>query len=593
MSADDRYRGEDTVLRRGISRRRFLTSGLTIGAAATVGATVPGMSPAFASERRATRTRSSIGTSLTVLTDAVATGFDVDGEDTTQDMAEAHFNTFEGLVDYPTTLVNGCYEPNFAAQPHEFEPRLAESWTHNELTWTFKLRKGVKSALGNEFTADDVIYTFARAKSISGAAENSWFLAYVGGILPFITKPASPSDVYAALASEVRKIDDYTVRFHLFENSNFFFPALACYNLWIFDSKPMKKNATASDPWAHTWSNSNPVGFGPYKLSTFESGTELVYDANPYYYRGAPEFSTVTVKAIPEDANRIAAIEAGEADIVEYLAPTELKSLSADSSVSVIGNYTCQINVLFMNYSVAPWSTTNNKLLRQAVAYAIPYDEIISADYAGFGRRLYSLVPETFNGYYPDYRYQTDLDKARSLLAEAGFPNGHGLAEYSSGLQLYYVTERSALLEPIANRIQTNLAAIGMPITLQPIPQAEFTTRQLVKRDMPMAIDDDANPIIPDAGYVAQVFYQSPSAGGLVDSQNYDNAAFNTLTTESIHANGSRRLALLKQLQQMLMEDLPAIPLADRRPSLALRKPLSGWLLRNDMDVPSYWYMKS
>lgn len=575
-----------SLLRRQTTRRGAIAGGLWLGGAALVASCSP-----FSSSSSTPAGKQS----LIVLADAVANSFDRDGVGTTPGSQEANYSCAEPLLDYPATLSNGTYVPNFKITAQQFEPRLAQSWSSPDgINWTFKLRQGVKSAAGNEFTADDVVYTFARAKSVSGAAVNGWFVANVGGILPLAPILPNATAADKQLNGEVVKIDTYTVEFHLQSVSNFFPTVLTFWGLWIHDSKQMLAHATSDDPWSHNWNNTNIAGFGPYHITSWTAGQELVMAANPSYYRGLPQLKKITVRAIPESANRIAALRSGEADMVEYLAPSELKSLSGISNISVLGAYTNQVVDLFINYKNKPWGMPGNRELRQAVAYAIPYDDIVQQDFAGiYATRMYSLVPASFYGYKANMTYNTDLNKARSLMAQAGYANGQGLQQYSSSFQIFYASEHSALLEPLANRIRTNLAAIGMPVSLQPIPAAEFTTRQLVKKDMPMAITDFENAIIPDAGYTERVFYQSPSAGGLVNPQNYANPAFDALVTQSGTATGAARLQMLEQLQDILMLDLPAIPLVEKRAALPVRNPIADWYVRLDGDVPWYWYFKS
>jgi len=231
--------------------------------------------------------------------------------------------------------------------------------------------------------------------------------------------------------------------------------------------------------------------------------------------------------------------------------------------------------------------------LRQAVAYAIPYDDIVNLDYLGFGRRMYSPIPSSFAGYKEIKTYSTNLAKARSLLAEAGFPGGSGLAQYGSGLQMYFVSERSTLLEPIANQIRTNLAAIGINVTLQPLPQAEFATKQLQTHDLPMSIFDFSSPSVPDAGFVCSLLYQSQKSGGLVDPTNFANANFDKLSTQAKTATGAKRIALLHEMQDILMSELPTIPLVEALPIEAMAKPLQGWFVPTEATVPLYAYIKS
>lgn len=485
--------------------------------------------------------------------------------------------------------------PNFSADIDQFVPMLATSWTQNSpKQWTVKLRQGVKSQYGNELTSADVVYTFARAKSVSGSASNSWFLANVGGIIGFgPVLPKAPASA-KVLTNEVVAVDKYTVQFNLFEESGrLFMVALADTNLTIFDSVAMKKHATASDPWSHTWGNQNCAGFGPYEITTYKPGTQIIYQYRKDYYRPAPKYTKIFTSAVAEAGSRVAALKTGQAQIAEYLDPADLASLQGDSSVSLVGSYTNDIAFICLNYSYAPWNLPTNKLIRQAIAYAIPYDDIVNLDYLGFARRMYSQVPSTFDGYVANMTYQTNLDKAKALLSQAGFPGGAGLNKYSSGLQFYFVSERSSLLEPVANRIKTNLASIGINITLQPLPQSEFATRQLQTGNMPMSLFDFSSPSVPSASFLTKLLYQTPSSGGLVDPTHYSNKAFDTLSTQAQSASGAQFTSLATQMQNTLMTDLPTIPLVEVRPVLAMTKPLTGWYQVLDATVPEYYYVTS
>jgi peptide/nickel transport system substrate-binding protein len=575
------------IFRPAVGRRGFIAGGLAAGGLALAGCSSSASSSGSGG--------SATGLSLISLTDVIARGFDRDGPNTDPGFAEAAYNTFDGLVAYPQPLVNGAFVPNFSADIDQFVPLLATSWTQNSpKQWTVKLRQGVKSQYGNELTSADVVYTFARAKSVSGSASNSWFLANVGGIIgygPVLPKAPASAKV---LTNEVVAVDKYTVQFNLFEaTGRLFMVALADTNLTIFDSVEMKKNATASDPWSHTWGNQNCAGFGPYMITTYKPGTQIIYQARPDYYRPAPKYSKIITSAVAEAGSRVAALKTGQAQIAEYLDPADLASLQGDSSVSLVGSYTNDIAFICLNYSYPPWNLATNQLLRQAVAYAIPYDDIVTLDYLGFARRMYSQVPSTFDGYVPTMTYQTNLAKAKALLSQAGFPGGNGLAKYSSGLQFYFVAERSSLLEPVADRIKTNLASIGINITLQPLPQSEFATRQLQTGNMPMSLFDFSSPSVPTTSFLTKLLYQTPTSGGLVDPTHYSNKAFDALSTQAQTASGTQLASLTSQMQTILMTDLPTIPLVEVRPVLAMTKPLTGWYQVLDATVPEYYYVTS
>lgn len=576
-------------IRTAINRRGFIAGGLAAGGLALAGCSSSSGSSGSSGGG------SSTGLSLISLTDVIARGFDRDGPNTDPGFAEAAYNTFDGLVAYPQPLTDGAFVPNFSADIDQFVPMLATSWTQNSpKQWTVKLRQGVKSQYGNELTSADVVYTFARAKSVSGSASNSWFLANVGGIIGFgPVLPKAPASA-KVLTNEVVAVDKYTVQFNLFEESGrLFMVALADTNLTIFDSVAMKKHATASDPWSHTWGNQNCAGFGPYEITTYKPGTQIIYQYRKDYYRPAPKYTKIFTSAVAEAGSRVAALKTGQAQLAEYLDPADLASLQGDSSVSLVGSYTNDIAFICLNYSYAPWNLPTNKLIRQAIAYAIPYDDIVNLDYLGFARRMYSQVPSTFDGYVANMTYQTNLDKAKALLSQAGFPGGAGLNKYSSGLNFYFVSERSSLLEPVANRIKTNLASIGINITLQPLPQSEFATRQLQTGNMPMSLFDFSSPSVPSASFLTKLLYQTPSSGGLVDPTHYSNKAFDTLSTQAQSASGAQFTSLATQMQNTLMTDLPTIPLVEVRPVLAMTKPLTGWYQVLDATVPEYYYVTS
>ena len=145
---------------------------------------------------------------------------------------------------------------------NKFEGRLAESWSFDAatLTWTFNLRKDVKGCDGATFNADDVLYTFARAKSVSGAAPIGWFLANTGSVDGFTPAVFAPNEDGAAarkLGDEVKKIDDYTIQIRQSAPNQLFLKVLSIFALYIYDKETMEAHATADDPWSHNWTNND------------------------------------------------------------------------------------------------------------------------------------------------------------------------------------------------------------------------------------------------------------------------------------------------------------------------------------------------
>ena len=530
------------------------------------------------------------GDSLVVLEESIAPALDADGASAADPQSqEIGDNLLEPLVFYPSRLQDKILVPDYAAP--KMAPRLAESYTKNGLVWTFKLRKGVKSCAGNTFTADDVLYTFARGKSVSGATPVSWFLSNVSGIFD-LTPLTSKDPADKELKGEVVKVDDYTVRFTQSVPSELFPRVLTILNLQIYDSQEMKKNATAADPWSHKYVDTKNVpGFGAYCLKSWNKGSEMVLTANPDYYRGAAKYKTITIRKVPSIANRVAAIKSGAADITYPITPVVYENLKADPNVEVLGWLNNNTVSIGMNYKVAPWSGPKSKWLRQAIAYALPYTEIIEQDFKGQAVKWEGLIQSRYGSFVPVKKYATDMAKAKALVAKAGYPGGKGLEKFKNGLTLYFTAERSTLLEPMANRIRTALGAIGIPITLSPISISEMATREQTKFDLPMWIRDQLQPIGPDAAYAILLFYVSKKNGGLVDSPNQNIPSVDAAFAASQKATGAARKAILTRAQQTLMDELPLVPIVEYPTWFAVRKGL-GPIEGRANNTITFWNIK-
>jgi peptide/nickel transport system substrate-binding protein len=518
-----------------------------------------------------------------------AAGLNPDGPAASSTSAEAGMNNlYDTLVTYEAADQDGVLVPDYAS----YEGRLAESWEASEdgRRWTFTLREGVTSCAGNPLTADDVVYTFERAKSVSGAAPIAWFLSNVGGILGLEPLAEDATDEDRKLDGEVRKVDDRTVEFNLGENTSQFPMVLTIFGLVIFDSKEMAEHATPEDPWAHGFTDTEgAAGFGPYCLESWSPSESMVLTANPDYYRGAPDFTRVTVRKVPENANRIAAISTGEADVAIGLTPREYADLEQAEGVDILRWQSNESIVLTPNYKAEPWSLPENALLRQAVAYAIPYERIIDGVFEGRARKYNGLVPPGYVGQRDFDTYTHDPERAAELLAEAGFPEGQGLERYPEGLQLSYAVERRALLEPIALQLQTALGEVGIPLTLDPITQSELATRELTQRDLPLGLFDHEHPIGPDAAYTAQLYFVSAEMGGVNNNTNYTSQEVDGLWAQSLtQPAGDERNETLAALQSQLMTDLPWIPVVLRDSEIAVRSGITGWLGRPDTTVTFY-----
>jgi peptide/nickel transport system substrate-binding protein len=318
-----------------------------------------------------------------------------------------------------------------------------------------------------------------------------------------------------------------------------------------------------------------------------------VFEANPNYYRGVPQFTSVTIRKAPQSANRVAAIINGDADIITVLTPQEIANLRTQDTVSVLGWQNNKGLILGMSYNFEPWNLETNAKIRQAIAYALPYDEIIQQDFGGDAVKWNGLIATRYFGFVDQPLYDTDVEKAKALLAEAGFPNGDGLDQYADGLKLFYVAERSNVLEPIANRIKTALAEIGIDITLNPISNAEYADRSLTKYDLPMFLADQDRPLAPDVGYGSLLFFVSKDKGGLNTPFAYSNPEFDDLYAQSAAIAGEERLPILQQMQELLMRDLPGVPIAEPTSFIAVKAGVVNCWAGQPYDLLEFWYFRT
>lgn len=524
---------------------------------------------------------------LLFLAEDVPAGLNFDGPSaaigTTQ---TGYLNMMEPLLYWPKgPTEDGVTRLDFS----KHEGRLAESWTFDEptLTWTLNLRRGVMSCAGNEFTADDVIYSMARAKSVSGTAPIAWFLANVAGVKGF-TRAVFQPNADKSLGDAVGKVDDYTVKIRQSAPNRLFLTVFSIYATYPFDSKVMKANATEADPWSHIYVNTvNNPSFGPYCLEKWVRDDEFILRANPNYYRGKPAIERVIMKRVPQSSNRLLTLRSGRADLTQRLSTREFASLANAPGVTTAGIYGNENLFLILNFKTPP---LDNPKIRQAIAYALPYQQIVRIGYSGSARPWQAQFPQLFNGFQqPDTRFETNPAKARALLAEAGYPDGKGLEAFADKFRLVFTAERESTLGPIATVIQSALKDVGFPIELDPMPQTQLADRKLIKKDLPMSIADVEKSVGPDVTYTTMLFFVSIAQGGVSNWMNYVNPEIDRLAFAARdEPDDAKQAAMLGTIQQTLQRDLAWVPIVETKTQWAHRTNLTGITWHPDNSIRFY-----
>jgi peptide/nickel transport system substrate-binding protein len=350
--------------------------------------------------------------------------------------------TYDTLVTFP------------AESADKFEPRLAKSWdiSDDKLTYTFHLRDDVKFSDGTPMTADDVVFSFKRFQNIKG----------------------NPSFLTATMAS-VEATDATTVVFKLTGSDPAILAKIVAWPFSVVNSKVVKENGgtDAADAdktdQAEAWFASNSAGTGPYIMESYEKESQVVLVRNPNYWGTAPYFDRVILQNIPESSAQKVALEAGDIDIAMDITPDQVDAINAIDGLNVYTTGSLTVHFLNMNRDPAIGGPLADPKVEMAVRYAI--------DYAGF-RKLAgpgAVTPAAmlpvgmFGAYGTDKALTRDLEKAKALLAEAGYPDG-----FETTLDYPTYTTEGLNIETLAQKIASDLAEVGIKVKLAPAEIGAF-----------------------------------------------------------------------------------------------------------------------
>jgi peptide/nickel transport system substrate-binding protein len=426
---------------------------------------------------------------------------------------------------------------------------LAESWetAPDKTAITFHLRKGVKSFVGNELTADDVMWTFQRGWNMK--ATFHWYMTQVLKIENF-------DDAF-------KKVDDYTVRVTLPHPSPLIERLWVNNDLGILDAKEVTKNVTTEDPWAARWLGTHSASFAPYQVTKYSPGQEVIYEANKDYYRGTPKLQRIIFREMPTSSNRVAALQGGAVDVAEWLLPRELSLVEKMPGVTVhkvFGNY---IHRVEMNNQIKPF---DDPKVRRALNYLVPRDEILKSTYFNIARVTKSPISEIYPGYTDAYyKFDYDVAKAKALLKEAGLGDGFKTElGYRTGDQIE---------EEIAVVLKTEFAKAGVDVALQKLPASTLVERY-TQGKIPMYFFRDM-AIVPDAAYVANLWLNSAS---LINYSRFKSGEVDKLINDSlISTDEPKRLKSMDRVQQIVMEEAPWVFLFNPGYQLATRSNVKGF----------------
>jgi peptide/nickel transport system substrate-binding protein len=462
----------------------------------------------------------------------------------TEAVHEARKNIYERLLAY---TMKENQEGIMVEDFDHLTGALAESWevSPDRTSITFHLAKA-KAANGDEFTADDVMWTFKRGWAIKGT-----FYWYMHQMLKI-------TDYDKAFA----KIDDHTVKVTLPGTSPLIERLWVNNDIGIIDATETKKHLSDADPWAQTYLSTHTASFSPYQVTKFSPGREVTYEANPNYYRGAPALKKILFREMPVSSSRVAALQAGSIDLAEWLLPRELNLLKTAKGVKVWTVYGNYIHRVEMNNTMAPFT---DRRVRQALNYLVPRDQISKSVYFGTARETKSPVSEIYPAYTDAYfHYDYDLAKAKALLKDAGVENGFKTTlGYRTGDEIE---------EQIAVILKTNFAKVGIDVDLKKVPSSTLVD-EYSKGTIPMYFLRDM-AIVPDPAYVTNLWLNSAS---MVDYSRFKSTDADALIDKNLIATDEpSRIADMKKAQEIIVDQAPWIFLFNPGYQLATRSSVSG-----------------
>lgn len=436
-------------------------------------------------------------------------------------------------------------------------PELATSWEVSDdgTVLTFQLREDATFHNGSPVEAKDVKWSFDRAVTAGGFP-----LIQMGA--GSLTEP-----------SQFEAVDTHTFRITVPDGNKLALPDLAVPIPSVYNSDLALEHATDADPWADEWLKNNTAGGGAYEVQRWNPGNEIVFTRFDDWKNGPlPQIKTVVYRQVASAGTRRALLEKGDADISIDLPPKDFAELSEAEEIKVVGVAKQSALVyLELNTTVPP---LDDPKVREAIAWAVPYQAIMDNAYYGRGIPMFGAASGApFAPTWPvPSPFHTDLDKAKALLTEAGYPDG-----FSS--ELYIDLSKATTREPAALLIQENLKAIGIETTLEKVPGANWFSK-LLEKSMPMVLTSFHAWL----DYPEYHFYWTYHGGNnsVFNAASYISKPLDAAIDEArFETDPAAYEQEIETFVGIAMEDLPKIPIVQDFTDVAMQPNVDGY---------AYWF---
>ena len=447
----------------------------------------------------------------------------------------------------------------------ELQPNLATSWSVSSdgKVWTFKLRNGVKFHDSTDFNAEAVKFNVERwwnpnhpnGYRNAGKSYEVWQQLFGG----FKGQPNS-------LLQDIVIVDNLTIQFKLAQPFAAFPAAISSGYFGIASPTAIKKaGASYGTP------GSLAVGTGPFIFKEWRTGDRIILEKNPNYWQaGLPKVNQLAIRFITDPAARLAQLRAGQIDFTVDLAPDQSKELQNDANLVAIPRPSLNVGYLSLNPTYKPLSDVR---VRQAIAQAINTAQIVPAFWGNLGESDAHFTPPSLKWSQSSKitAYEYNPQKAKQLLAEAGYPNGFDLELwYMPVSRPYFPTPK-----PIAEAFAADLNAVGIRVKLNTKDWAAYLED---RRKLP-GFQAFMLGWTGDYGDPDNFYYPHFGPGGTTDLGNWKNdKVIQLLNKGRMTEAQTTRAKIYAEVDEILHQEAVRLPIVHSQPLLAQRKNIKGWI---------------
>lgn len=408
----------------------------------------------------------------------------------------------------------------------ELIPWLAESWEFtDDTTLTMKLKTGVTFHDGSTMTAEDVRFTLCKL------AESSFSKALFGSIDVENTKTVGDS------AIEIKLLYPYAPLLEAFTT-----PRAGIISETIY-------NEMGGESFAR-----HPVGTGPMQFKQWVTGDRIEFEEYEGYWGEKPAFKNFVARVIVEGSSRTIELETGGVDIAFELAPADWQRVNDNPDIQLISGNTRGVSYLCLNNSLEP--VKGNLKLRQAMAYGLDMANLVQAAWQGTADVATSYYAENIMGHKAEGPFPYDPQKAKELLAEAGYPDG---------IDLTYMTYESAINQAFAEVLQNMWGKIGINLSVEFLDLATFTEKNNAGEITMALMTNTAALDDPDPALIAWPGYRT------ISLRHGDDHIDELLEKGKSTYDEAERIKTYQELQDYLWENLYTIPIAYPRGAFGAR----------------------